>query len=137
MINFEIVRTPKVSYSIMILFHSKIENLNGENVQYYLRMSYSIEMINFPCVLVHSKLIKWIPVGNQADKFKPEDVEPIHDDILIAKLRPGHELDLKLIAVKGIGKDHAKFQPVGKCYREIKVHLMLRILNLNVTTLGC
>ena len=24
------------------------------------------------------------------------------------------ELDLKLIAVKGIGKDHAKFSPVGK-----------------------
>lgn len=24
------------------------------------------------------------------------------------------ELDLKLLAVKGIGKDHAKFSPVGK-----------------------
>jgi hypothetical protein len=29
-------------------------------------------------------------------------------------MRPGHELDLKLHAVKGIGKDHAKFSPVGK-----------------------
>lgn len=28
-------------------------------------------------------------------------------------MRPGHELDLKLIAVKGIGQDHAKFSPVG------------------------
>lgn len=67
-------------------------------------------------VLVSSKLIEWIPLGEQAHKFKPEDVEPIHDDILIAKLRPGHELDLKLIAVKGIGKDHAKFQPVGEYF---------------------
>lgn len=64
-------------------------------------------------ILVYSKDIKWMPIGSQADTHKPEDVEPINDDILIAKLRPGHELDLKLIAVKGIGKDHSKFSPVG------------------------
>lgn len=64
---------------------------------------------------VYSKHIKWLPIGNQAELYKEEDVGPIHDDILIAKMRPGHELDLKLIAVKGIGGDHAKFSPVGKC----------------------
>lgn len=66
------------------------------------------------------------------------DVRPVHDDILIAKLRPGHvkhytctlfhctqyqcclcgvlylqEIDAKLVCVKGVGKDHAKFSPVG------------------------
>lgn len=41
------------------------------------------------------------------------DVGPIHNDILITKMRPGHELDLKLIAVKSCGRDHAKFSPVG------------------------
>lgn len=63
--------------------------------------------------IVYSKHIKWLPIGNQAELYKEEEIGPIHDDILIAKMRPGHELDLKLIAVKGIGSDHAKFSPVG------------------------
>lgn len=46
--------------------------------------------------------------------YTAKDVGPVENDILIAKLRPGHELDLKLHAVKGIGSDHAKFSPVGK-----------------------
>lgn len=57
--------------------------------------------------------LKWVPVGNQARKYGPQDIRPVHNDILIAKLRPGQELDLKMHAVKGIGKDHAKFSPVA------------------------
>lgn len=59
---------------------------------------------------VYSKDLKWIPIGNQKDLF---DVKPVHDDILIAKMRPGHEIDVTLKAVKGLGKDHAKFSPVA------------------------
>ncbi|CAH0728483.1 unnamed protein product, partial [Brenthis ino] len=62
---------------------------------------------------VYSSAIKWNAIGNQASVHKEADIGPVHNDILIAKMRPGHELDLNLIAVKGIGKDHAKFSPVA------------------------
>lgn len=55
-----------------------------------------------------------MPIGTQKERFKEIDVGPIHFNILIAKMRPGHELDLKLIATKSTGRDHAKFSPVGK-----------------------
>lgn len=53
-------------------------------------------------------------MGNQKDMFTVDDVGINGDDILIAKLRPGQEIELKMFAVKGIPKDHAKFQSVCK-----------------------
>ncbi|KAM9345212.1 DNA-directed RNA polymerases I and III subunit RPAC1 [Symphorus nematophorus] len=63
--------------------------------------------------MVYSKDIKWVPIGNQADVFADSMIGPVHDDILIAQLRPGQELDIIMHCVKGIGKDHAKFSPVA------------------------
>jgi DNA-directed RNA polymerases I and III subunit RPAC1 len=45
--------------------------------------------------------------------YNAAEVGPVFDDILIAKMRPGQEIEMKLIAGKGIGKDHAKFSPVS------------------------
>ncbi|XP_077296730.1 RNA polymerase I and III subunit C isoform X2 [Arctopsyche grandis] len=74
---------------------------------------------------VYSGQIKWQPVGNQAQIYKESALGPVHDDIIIAKMRPGHEIDVQLIAVKGIGKDHAKFSPVATAsYRLLpEIHL--------------
>jgi DNA-directed RNA polymerase I and III subunit RPAC1 len=63
---------------------------------------------------VYSKQLVWVPQGHQAEVFKDDPPHPIHDDILIAKLRPGQMIDLQLHCEKGIGKDHAKWSPVGK-----------------------
>lgn len=55
-----------------------------------------------------------------------DEPAPIHDDIVLAKMRPGERIDVALDAVKGVGKDHAKFSPVATAaYRmlpEIKLH---------------
>ena len=40
-------------------------------------------------------------------------VEPVNPGILIAKMRPGQAMDMRLHCYKGIGKDHAKFSPVA------------------------
>ncbi|CAL1577730.1 unnamed protein product [Knipowitschia caucasica] len=63
--------------------------------------------------MVYSSDLKWMPIGNQADVFAEAVIGPVHDDILIAQLRPGQELDVVMHCVKGIGKDHAKFSPVA------------------------
>lgn len=65
---------------------------------------------------VYSGQIKWLPRGKQATLYKQADVGCIDADILISKMRPGHELDLKLVAVKGVGRDHAKFSPVATAF---------------------
>lgn len=65
---------------------------------------------------VYSGQIKWVPKGKQATLVRETDVSPVHDKILISKMRPGHEIDIKLLAVKGVGKDHAKFSPVSTAY---------------------
>lgn len=79
----------------------------------------------YKCSNVYSKHIKWTPIGNQKEKFKEHDVGPIDSDILIAKMRPGHELDLKLIAVKSNGKDHAKFSPVATAFYRLLPDIQL------------
>lgn len=62
---------------------------------------------------IYSGQIKWIPKGKQSSLFQEIDVGPVEDNILISKMRPGHEFDLRMFAVKGIGRDHAKFSPVS------------------------
>ncbi|XP_068597419.1 DNA-directed RNA polymerases I and III subunit RPAC1 isoform X2 [Brachionichthys hirsutus] len=51
--------------------------------------------------MVYSGDIKWVPMGNQADVFVDSGIGPVHDDILLAKLRPGQELDVIMHCVKG------------------------------------
>uniref|UniRef100_A0A3Q4I303 DNA-directed RNA polymerases I and III subunit RPAC1 n=1 Tax=Neolamprologus brichardi TaxID=32507 RepID=A0A3Q4I303_NEOBR len=84
--------------------------------------------------MVYSKDIKWVPIGNQADVFADCCIGPVHDDILIAQLRPGQELDIVMHCVKGIGTKVAKVvnSRLDTCSREVLRHSDLK----NVVKLG-
>lgn len=55
------------------------------------------------------------PTGRQIQHFTEPDgvIAPVHPNILLAKMRPGQELNLEMHCIKGIGADHAKFSPVA------------------------
>ena len=56
--------------------------------------------------------LRWEPQGEQLSVFATPPA-PTNPDIVLVKLRPGQEISMEMHAVKGVGKDHAKFSPVG------------------------
>jgi len=75
---------------------------------------------------VYSKHIKWIPRGEQSQLLDGQDPGPVEGDILLNKLLPGHELDIRLYAVKGVGRDHAKFSPVATAFYRLLPSITLK-----------
>jgi DNA-directed RNA polymerase I and III subunit RPAC1 len=77
---------------------------------------------------VSSQALQWMPQGDQPDNLKRDErpfgkywkkqseqlVYPLCD-ITIVKMRPGQEIEMQLHAIKGLGKDHAKWSPVSAC----------------------
>ncbi|KAJ1720482.1 DNA-directed RNA polymerase core subunit rpc40 [Coemansia erecta] len=62
---------------------------------------------------VYSGQLAWIPQGDQETRFAAEPIRPVHEDILVTKMRPGQQIVCEMHCVKGVGKDHAKFSPVS------------------------
>lgn len=61
----------------------------------------------------------------QAHMFEKAAPRPVHDDILLAKLRPGQTIQLEAHCVKGIGKEHAKWSPVATAWYKLLPEVVL------------
>lgn len=95
------------------LFETDEFNENN-SIDFKLRKSCDHKTVSVP---VYSGDLIWKPSSaEQAEKFKNNPPHPVVDDILIAKLCPGQEIDLVCRCEKGLGKDHAKWSPVCTAY---------------------
>jgi DNA-directed RNA polymerase I and III subunit RPAC1 len=64
-------------------------------------------------ITVYSKDLVWLPCSEaQAKRFEGSPPRPVADDIIVAKLAPGQEIELVCKCEKGIGKTHTKWSPV-------------------------
>jgi len=66
--------------------------------------------------IVYSDQLQWVPIGKQAEMFKDNPPRPVHDKIIIAKLRGNQEIEAELKCEKGKGKVHAKWSPVATSF---------------------
>lgn len=73
---------------------------------------------------VLSGQLEWIPQGEQATVF-PVPPAPTNPNIVLIKLRPGQEVCMEMHAVKGVGKDHAKFSAVATASYRLLPHIIL------------
>ncbi|KAJ6606363.1 DNA-directed RNA polymerase [Mycena vulgaris] len=68
----------------------------------------------------------WEPAGEQAEVFSKNPPAPTNPNIVLAKLRPGQAVDITLHAVKGVGKDHAKFSPVATASYRLLPNIVIK-----------
>ncbi|KKY24919.1 putative dna-directed rna polymerase i and iii subunit [Phaeomoniella chlamydospora] len=76
---------------------------------------------------VYAKDLRFEAVGRQTEYFTGEgEIKAVNPDILIAKMRPGQQIELDLHCIKGIGQDHAKFSPVATATYRLLPHIDIR-----------
>jgi len=81
--------------------------------------------------IVYSGAMEWVPIGKQAETFKDSPIRPVHDGIIIAKLRENQEIEAELKCEKGKGKTHAKWSPVASAYYRLMPHIEFKKEVLN------
>ncbi|KAF7237391.1 hypothetical protein EG68_09371 [Paragonimus skrjabini miyazakii] len=75
--------------------------------------------VNIPSVRslsVYSSELQWVPLPGQENLKECDAPTVVSQTILVNKLAVGDELEARCVAVKGIGRDHAKFSPVSAAY---------------------
>ena len=67
--------------------------------------------------VVSSGDLVWVPQGEQGElqMFKAKPPSATIANVVLAKLRPGQAVNMELHAIKGIGKNHAKWK-IGRAH---------------------
>ncbi|PAA63087.1 hypothetical protein BOX15_Mlig029152g2, partial [Macrostomum lignano] len=69
---------------------------------------------------VYSSDFRWVPIGDQksllAGGRSRGGPAPVLPNILLARLGPGARIHARMLCVRGIGQDHAKFMPVATAF---------------------
>uniref|UniRef100_A0A0X3PNL7 DNA-directed RNA polymerases I and III subunit RPAC1 n=1 Tax=Schistocephalus solidus TaxID=70667 RepID=A0A0X3PNL7_SCHSO len=71
---------------------------------------------------LYSKALTWVPLPGQSEVLISEEMAspaPVSGTILLNKLAVGDEIQARCLAVKGVGRDHAKFSPVSAAYYKL------------------
>ncbi|CAL8469321.1 g8862 [Coccomyxa elongata] len=88
--------------------------------------------------LVKSGQLVWLPNGSempeetncrfassQSSLLGAEGARLVHDDILLAKMRPGQEIVLEAHCIRGIGAEHAKWSPVATAWYRLQPEVVI------------
>uniref|UniRef100_A0A5K3EXA2 RPOLD domain-containing protein n=1 Tax=Mesocestoides corti TaxID=53468 RepID=A0A5K3EXA2_MESCO len=84
---------------------------------------------SFQSVPLYSSSLKWVPLPGQEDNFRADCTRqpgPINGKILLNKLAVGDEIQARCLAVKGVGRDHAKFSPVSAAFYKLLPSIEIR-----------
>lgn len=86
---------------------------------------------------VYSSQLTWLSGGSELpvetktvfskdqSEIFPGGVRPVHEDILIAKMRPGQTIELECHCIKGVGEEHAKWSPVATAWYKLYPEVVL------------
>ncbi|KAJ1509874.1 DNA-directed RNA polymerases I and III subunit RPAC1 [Coelomomyces lativittatus] len=111
-------QSPDDSNTLVFSLHVRCDRLPGVSASASRQ-----ESLTHPSV--YSGDITWVPQGTQAAEFADDPIQPAYNDIVITKLTANQEIKLTLHAVKGIGRDHAKFSPVATAFYRILPEIRL------------
>nr|CAH8839954.1 unnamed protein product [Trichobilharzia regenti] len=111
-------------YDIHVAFTTPIKDPHGKKTKENTQEG-SLPVPQY--LSVYSSDLKWIPLPGQEEHFSENNAPlPVSSTILINKIALGDEIEARCVAVKGIGRDHAKFSPVAAAY--YKLHPIIKLL---------